>query len=418
MNPTPQVPQRVAQRPAGPTRGLQIGKVFGVEVRLDWSLIVIFALITFNLAAGLFPSWHRAWSPIVMWVTAACAAALFIFSIFLHELAHALAARSQGVVIDRITLFVFGGVSQMRGEPERASSELLIAIVGPLTSFAIGIGASVTGLLLSHDSLADITTPGQVARLMQDMPPVPTLLLWLGPINIALALFNLVPGFPLDGGRVLRSILWAATHDFVKATRWASRCGLVFAWVLMAIGVWNLLTGGWVQGAWLLLIGWFLQNAARASYAQVLLKTTLADVKVSRLMRTQFGRIAPELSLEQFVRDVLMTNEQRAWPIERDGRLEGLVVWDDVRRVPQEQWGLVSVAQVMTPAAQLATLQVGDTADRALQIFTNRDVDQIPVVDEGRLVGLVRRADLLRWYALQQEERHHPGPGFPSPVGR
>jgi hypothetical protein len=193
------------------------------------------------------------------------------------------------------------------------------------------------------------------------------------------------------------------SHDFVKATRWASRAGVAFAWLLIALGLLDLFVGNWVQGVWLMLIGWFLQNAARASYTQVLVRSALTDVPVSRLMRTRFGHVAPDLSLADFVRDCLMTSEQRAWPVEVNGVLLGLVVWNDARRVPQAEWPLTPVSEVMTPRDRLAAVAPDAAADGVLETFTRHDVDQIPVVEGNRIVGLIRRADLLAWFALQQQ---------------
>jgi CBS domain-containing protein len=235
------------------------------------------------------------------------------------------------------------------------------------------------------------------------MGPVPTLLLWLGPVNVMLALFNLVPGFPLDGGRVARAILWWVTGDFAKATRWAARGGQVVGVALMGLGLTELVAGRAGQGIWLLLIGWFLLSAARHSYEQVLVREALTDVAVSRLMRTHLGRVAPDVTVEQFVRDHLMASDQRAWPVEEQGRFIGLVVWDDVRGLPQAAWPGTRLSEVMTPRSELATLEAGAGAEQALELVAERDVDQIPIVEAERLLGLVRRADLLKWYALHGE---------------
>ena len=211
-----------------------MGRIFGVEVRLDWSLLVVFWLILVNLGGGLFSAHHPDWSPALRWGLAAIAAALFILSILAHELSHALVGRANGVQIAGITLFIFGGVAHMRGEPRSPRAELLMAAVGPLTSLLIGVVASLWGAYLAAPAVLD---PADPLRAFQGVSPFATVLLWLGPINVMIGLFNLIPGFPLDGGRVLRAALWAGTRDLTKATRWAAMVGRAFGFLLIVAGV-------------------------------------------------------------------------------------------------------------------------------------------------------------------------------------
>lgn len=379
--------------------GLRVGQVAGVEIRLDWSLIIIFALITISLGAGLFPSWHPTWSAALSWSLAMAAGVVFIASILVHELSHALVARTQGISVPRITLFVFGGLAHMeRNEPPSPKAEFFMAIIGPIVSIAIGVLSTAAGVALAGAPLM-----GEEITLeeLQAIGPLPTLLLWLGPINVLLGIFNMVPGFPLDGGRVLRSLLWAATKDIVKATRWASGVGQAFAWALMAFGVVNLFAGALAQGLWLLLIGWFLNNAARMSYQQLVLHKTLQDVPVSRVMMTQLDKVTPGIDIESLVRHHFMTTDQHAFPVEAEGALVGLVSLDDVRRVPETQWSQTRVEEIMTPMERLWALSEGETAERALEELAQRDVEQIPILDGRRILGFVRRSDIVKWMALQ-----------------
>lgn len=399
-----------SQPPAKPDRpeiigGFRLGRALGVEIRVDWSLLVIFALITVNLGAGVFPAWHPEWGLALSWGVALAAAILFFASVLAHELSHAVVGRARGIPVSRITLFIFGGMAHMEDEPKSPKDELLMAAVGPLVSIVIGALALWGAWALAAGAVEELAEAP--AQAMQSVGPLATLLLWLGPINILLGLFNLVPGFPLDGGRVLRSLLWWGTGDLVKATRWASGAGRVVAWTLMGFGVLQLFSGLWVQGLWLLLIGWFLNNAARMSYTQLLVREALESVPVSRIMYTRLEGMSPDVSVESFVRDHLLVADQRAYPILADGQLVGLATVEDVRRVPQERWPLTLVSEIMTPAEELVTVTPSSDAEQALELLSRRDVEQLPVLESGRVVGLVRRRDLVKWLSLQGRRGLH-----------
>jgi Zn-dependent protease len=382
--------------------GFRLGRIFGVDIHVDWSLLIIFALITVNLGAGLFPSWHPEWGLALHWTVALGAAILFFASVLAHELSHAVVGRAQGIPVRRITLFLFGGMAHMEAEPKSPKAEFLMAVVGPVVSILIGIVATVAGAALGGASPEELAESPEAA--LASVGPVASLLLWLGPINILLGVFNLVPGFPLDGGRVARSILWWATGDLMKATRWAAGAGRVFAWLLMGWGVVNLFGGAFVGGIWLLLIGWFLNNAARMSYEQLLVRHALEDVPVSRLMFRQPRTVEPGVTLDAFVRDHLMAGDQAAYPVVSGGTLEGLVTIHDLRRVPQQDWPHVIVAEIMTSAGDLVTLPPDADAEQALQELGKHDFGQLPVVEDNRVLGLVRRRDLVKWVALQRSE--------------
>jgi Zn-dependent protease len=389
---------------AGGLEGFKLGNLFGVEIAVDWSLLIIFGLITFSLGGGLFPSWHPNWSPAMVWGVALGAALLFFVSVLIHELSHALVARQQGIPVRRVTLFLFGGIAHMSREPDSPRAEFWIAIVGPISSIVIGVLATLLGVSLGGEALAEAAAteePAAMAQALQSVGPVATLLLWLGPINITLALFNLVPGFPLDGGRVLRSILWAITRDLTKATRWASRAGQGFALLLVAWGLVDIMSGAFGSGLWLILIAWFLNNAAKVSYQQLMVRQALQAVPVEQVMRTRLTRIPPDLPLDVFVRDYIMLSDQQAFPVELDGRLLGLVRLGDVKKLPQVEWPESTVAQVMTPVEELSSLPPNAGAERALEELAERDVDQLPVVERQHVIGLVGRGDLMKWLALK-----------------
>jgi Zn-dependent protease/CBS domain-containing protein len=384
--------------------GIRLGSIAGIAIVLDWSLLIIFLLIVFSLGAGVFPTWHPHWSPGVIWVTAVAAAVLFFASVLAHELSHALVGRACGVDIRRITLFIFGGMAQLEREPGTWRAELWMAIVGPATSLLLGCLFIVLGSHLVGPVDVDAEEP---RRTFAHLGPVATLLFWLGPVNILLGLFNLVPGFPLDGGRVLRAIMWGVTGDRRRATRWASSAGQAFAWVLIATGLAMMLGlhvpvfgTGLVGGLWLAFIGWFLNRAALVSYQQLLVRQSLEDVPVSRLMQSHFSTVEPDASVDRFVDEHVMGTDQRAFPVLDHGRFVGLVCLRDVRKVSREAWPHTAVRQIMTPADAIAALGPREDASEALMTLTRRDINQLPVVESGRVVGLLRREDVLRWLSL------------------
>jgi Zn-dependent protease len=391
-----------ASRPVTKGRtGLRIGRIAGVEIRLDWSLIVIFVLITVNLGAGLFPSMHPDWPPALAWATALLAAILFFASVLAHELAHAVVGRRQGVPMDGITLFIFGGLAHMGDEPRVPRAELTMAIAGPLTSLAIGALAIVLGSAL--------VAPGS-GDWWRQAGPLPTLLLWLGPINVILGVFNLLPAFPLDGGRVLRAIIWRATGDLEKATRWASGVGRAAAMLLILAGL-SMVLGyripflgsGPVQGLWLILVGWFLMAAAVESYRQVVARGMYRGLPAERLMRSAGPAVSPDDTLDAVAERFLGLPGERCLPVTAGGRLAGLLCLSDLAKVPRSRWRSRTAGEVMTPLASLLAAAPSDDAADVLARLAGRDVNQIPIIEHGELRGLVPRAEVIRWLGQAPE---------------
>lgn len=380
--------------------GISLGKLAGIGIRIDWSLLIIFALIVFELGARAFPNWHPEWGTGLIWGMALATAVLFFASVLLHELSHALVAKAQGIPVRQITLFLFGGMTQLEAEPASPKAEFWMAVVGPVVSVIIGIAASLGGVALVGEPLRVAAESGDPVALQSALAgagPAATLLLWLGPVNLLLGVFNIIPGFPLDGGRVLRSILWAITKNLRKATRWASRVGQVFAWALMAWGVLNFFSGVWISGLWLLLIGWFLNHAARASYQQLLIRQALEDVPVSQVMRSSFASVPPDMPVDEFVRDMALASEQELFPVEVGGTLLGTISVDQVRGVPRDSWPNISVQEIMVPAARLPALPPDAGAEQALLELSRNDIDQLVILEGRKLLGFVRRGDLVRW---------------------
>lgn len=388
-------------------RGFPLMRIAGIQVTVDWSLLIIFVLITASLAADLFPHWHPQWAPATSWLTALAAALLFFASVLAHELSHSLVGRANGIEVRRITLFVFGGVAHMEHEPSHWQAELWMAIVGPITSLIIGVVCVTAAVATATGQAAPASSVTELERFLAGLDPGRTLLLWLGQINIVLAIFNLVPAFPLDGGRVLRAILWGATDDLRRSTRWASALGQAFAWILMAAGIAMVLGvsvpyfgRGAASGFWLAFIGWFLNNAALMSYRQLLTREALQDVPVSRLMLTQVETVWPDMPLDMLTGNFLLRGDQRAFPVLEGGHLVGLISQSDVERLAPAQRHSTSVRQVMRPMDQITVVQADEDAFDVLNLLAQRDLNQVLVMADGRFVGLVGRANVLRWLAL------------------
>jgi len=385
--------------------GFRIAKIFGINIRIDWSWILIFALISWNLGLA-FGQAHPTWTPALQWGIAIVAALLFFASVLAHELAHSLMALQQKLPVRNITLFLFGGVSNIERNPPSPQAEFLITIVGPITSIGLGILFTWLGAWRMGANTFTFNNPTQA---IGQIDPVTTLLLWLGPINILLGVFNLIPGFPLDGGRVLRSILWAATDNLKRATRWASGVGQFVAWlfivmgVAMALGVQIPFFGaGFINGLWLAFIGWFLNSASIQSYQQVLVQDLLEGVPVGRLMRQQPPTVPADSSISDLVHNYVMRSDDHAFPVEDQGHFVGLITLEDMRKVEKADWDATLVRDVMTPAQQLMTARVEEDADEAFRKLSQRDVRQLPVLQDGELTGMLRRRDIMRWLQLQE----------------
>jgi Zn-dependent protease/CBS domain-containing protein len=385
--------------------GFGIGKIFGISIRLDWSWLLILFLVTWNLSA-VFGQAHPQWGTIFDWGMGLLAALLFFVSVLAHELAHSLVARAQGVPVRNITLFLFGGVSNIQREPESPGNEFVMAIVGPLTSIVLG-GLLV---LLAGATAVPLATWNDPVKALAQMSPLTTLLLWLGSINVIVGAFNLIPGFPLDGGRVLRSILWAITRNLRRATRWASWVGqgiaalLILGGVAMAFGVQIPFFGtGFLNGLWLVFIGWFLNSASAQSYQQVVIHDILRGTPVSRMMRTDPPTVPPECSVSDLVQEHIMGKDDHAFPVLEGERLVGLISLSDVRKVPHPAWNTTTVRQAMMPADKLVTVDADEDAAAAWDKMAQRELNQLPVMEGGRLVGMLRRRDLINWLQLHAQ---------------
>jgi Zn-dependent protease/predicted transcriptional regulator len=386
--------------------GFSVGRIFGIDITIDWSWSLIFLLLVWYLGGAVFAQVGSGLEQ--TWALALVAALLFFASVLAHEVAHAVVARAQGLPVRNITLFLFGGVATIQREPASPRGEVLLALVGPLTSLVLGAlvlwwGRVSTGLLGPGAA-----TPGVLLVLS----PLSVLLLWLGQINLALGLFNLLPGFPLDGGRVLRALLWATTHNLRTATRWASWAGQACGWLLIGTGLLLIMRlglpfvgAGLLSGVWLVVLGWFLRNAAIHSYRRVVVHDALTGVPVARLMHAPVPPIPADMTVSDLVHGRMMGTEEQTVPVSEDGEhLAGVVSVDAVRQVPRAAWESTPVRAIMTPLERVAMVTPQDDAGVALDHLASREVDQVPVVENGRLVGMLARRDIQRWLDLHGEQ--------------
>ena len=360
--------------------GWKVGRLAGIEISLHPSWLIIAFLLTYSLAVARFPIEFEGWSTAMYWVVAAATALLFFASVLAHELSHALVARRFGHRVAGITLFIFGGVTTMEADSRSAREEALIAVAGPATSLAIGVLFVVADLLVAQ-------------------PQVGALVGWLGFINILLGLFNLIPGFPMDGGRVLRAGLWKLRGDRLVATRNAATVGRIFAYGLIGFGVFVAFSSDIFSGLWLALIGWFLSNAAEATATQAGVERTLFGVRVRDAIDVAPPSVSPNQSVASLVNEHLLRGEDRAFLVRHDdGGLAGIVTLTDVRRLGREQWEGARVTDIMTRYGDLAVTRPEVPLLDALRLLQERDVGQLPVVDEDgrRPVGLVSRRGILR----------------------
>jgi Zn-dependent protease/CBS domain-containing protein len=358
----------------------RVGRIAGIEVRVDSSWVVIALLITYSMylrVSFLYPELSGA-GAVALGILASV---LFFGSVLVHELAHAVVSQARGIRVQDITLFLFGGATRARVESRGPGDEFLIAVVGPLTS---GILAALFGIFagLGRDVLSR---------------PLAGTLGYLGWVNLLLAVFNLIPGFPLDGGRLLRSAIWRATGSLSRATRIASVSGQAVGWLLVAGGVAFLLAGDLAGGIWFAFIGWFLVQAARSSYQELQLQQLLRGVEAEDVMAGNLLRIPPELTLQQAVDDYFMRYDHSAFPVEEQGRTIGLLTLRGVRRVPSEQWSSRRVRDLMVPLSDQVVVAPHARMDGVLGKLEDGEANRVLVVEDGEVVGIITPTDLTRW---------------------
>ena len=367
----------------------RIARILGIDLRVHLSWILIFLLVTFSLADQVFPFTYPTWSQQKTIIVAAITALLFFGSVVVHEFAHALVARRFKMSVSSITLFLLGGVASLTREPPSAKAEFSMAIAGPATSLAIG-GVALALSQLVTNSLDAVPS----------LQPVEAVTGYLGYVNIAVAVFNLIPGFPLDGGRVLRSIIWGLRHDRAPATRIAARGGQVVAGLFAIWAAYRVFTGD-PGGLWMGLIAYFLYGAATQTLQQERVTSAVGGARVMQLMTTDFTAVPRGMSIGTLVRDHLLPNNLRAVPVVDGGAFAGLVTINDLRKVEQEQWPTTPVSAVMTPASDVPIVAPDEPLAVALERF-GPDLPILPVVENGALRGLLHRDSVLGYVRMRE----------------
>ncbi|HSB09348.1 MAG TPA: site-2 protease family protein [Blastocatellia bacterium] len=371
---------------------IKLGRIFGIEIGLHYSWLVIALLIVFSLA-GHFREINPNWGDGVVLLTAVATGVLFFAAIIAHELAHSLVAKLRGLPVRSITLFALGGVSQIDKEAPDAKTEFFVAVVGPLTSFLIGIALLALSLAFGWSASGTPNTP------------LLAMLVWLGYINIVLAVFNLIPGYPLDGGRVLRAIVWWINKDMVRSTRIAARAGQAVALFFIFTGVYRLFAGAGFAGLWIAFIGWFLLDAAGASYAQVEVSERLRGVRVGDIMTRDCPTIEGRTNLQTFIDEFLLRTGRRCFIVAENGVVEGIITAHEIKGVEPQLRAFKTVSDVMRPMHQLRTVAADSPVIDVLETMGREDVNQLPVVSAGRLEGVISRDQVLRYLQTRIELR-------------
>jgi len=371
---------------------ITVARVLGIDIRIHFSWFLIFVLILLSLADRVLPQLRPNWSDQKTYIVAVITAVLFFVSVLLHELAHALTARGFRMPVSSITLFLLGGVANLAKEPPSARAEFLMAAAGPLASLALGAVA------LGIAFLVDVRLGFDPA-----LDPVGVVASYLGVINLTLAVFNMIPGFPLDGGRVLRSIVWAVRGDRSQATRIAARGGQLVAGLLLLVGVYRMVA--WNDsfgGAWSALIAYFLYNAASGALQQDRMTSLLGDVRVSSLMVKDLHPVGASSTVGALVRDVVVPLNLAAVPVSEGERIVGLVTIAGLKGIPQERWDATLVRDVMTTVDAVPSVSPDDTLVVALERFSSSDLPVLAVLQRAMLVGLLQREALAGYLRMRE----------------
>jgi Zn-dependent protease/CBS domain-containing protein len=367
-------------------KGITLVKLFGFEVKIDFSWLILGLLIAWTLARGIFPSSYKGLAASTYWTMGIASALGLLVSIVFHELWHSLVARRFGLPMKGITLFIFGGVAEMTEEPPHPRAEFFMAVAGPLSSIFFGL------LLLGL---------GYVGGSSGWSRPIIGVINYLGFLNLILAGFNLVPAFPLDGGRVLRAVLWGWKDNIRWATRIASQIGSGFGLVLILIGVLEFVFGNVIGGVWMFLIGMFLRGASQSAYKQLLIRRALEGESVRKFMKEEPVSVSPKVSLQELVEDYIFKYHFKMYPVVEEGRLLGCVTLKQVKEVPKEEWASRRVGDLALQCTQENTISPDEDAMKALALMSRVNASRLMVVEREKLVGVIALKDMMKLLSLK-----------------
>ncbi|RIK60082.1 hypothetical protein DCC62_28320 [candidate division KSB1 bacterium] len=365
-------------------QNIPLGRIMGIPLGLDYSWFLVFALLTWSLASSYYPAEFKNWSPLLYWFMGAVTAIMLFVSVVLHELGHAAVALRYKIPVRSITLFIFGGVARIGTEPPSPTAEFRIAIAGPLVSLVLAVFFYL------------------VQPLVAGMEPLLGLAKYLAYINFALVLFNLIPGYPLDGGRVFRAIVWAVTKNMRRATLLAANVGRAFGFLFIFVGVWQVFTGNF-GGLWITFIGWFLDRAAAAQVHQVMFQGLLTGHTVSQAMSNHCAAIPEELTLQQLVDDHILGSGQRCFLVNRGENPVGMMTLHRIKEVPRQDWATTRAGRVMLPLEQLKRTSPDAELWAALQQMDRDGVNQLPVTRNSHVIGMLSREDVITFLRTLQE---------------
>ena len=369
----------------------RVGRINGIEIGIHYTWLLALVVFTWLLGQSYFPATYPGWQTYSYWIAGFLSTFILFISVLIHELAHSLVARARGLPVSSITLFILGGVSNLATEPEKPGLEFIMAIAGPASSLVLaGIFWGIWYLMGSQMAFAK------------------AIFGYMALANALLAGFNLLPGFPLDGGRVLRSILWKTTGDLLKATNIATMVGRFFAWLFIALGVFLVFgfnvfgLGGFLNGLWLVFVGWFLNSAADSSRQEATLREHLTGVLVGRVMEKDVSSVRPDTNIADLVQTAFIQKNKRTIPVTDGDNLVGVVTISDIKGLPQEKWPVTPVSQIMH-REPIHTVKPEDDLNAAMKLMAQYDLNQIPVLSQGKLVGVLTRADVINYLHLSQE---------------
>ncbi len=365
--------------------GISLGRILGIPLGVDYSWFLAFILITWTLAVSYYPGEFDNWPVAEYWLVAAATAIMLFVSVLLHELGHSVIAIRYKIPVRRITLFVFGGVAQIGAEPPSARAEFWIALAGPAVSLVLAV------------------TFGLLQGVLTGIAPLLALAKYLAYINGMLVIFNLIPGFPLDGGRVFRAIVWGITHSLSRATLIAATVGRAIAFLLILLGVWQMFTGNFGNGLWIAFIGWFLENAASAQVNRQVARDLMDDHQVSEAMSPGYTAISPETTLQQLVDEHILGAGRRCLMVVPDDETIGLLTMHNIKGTPRAAWSTTTAAQTMIPINEVKRVRPDTELEAAMAEMDRDGVNQLPVMVDGKCLGMLSRGDLVDFMRTRRE---------------